>query len=257
MKKLESTFPNMVIVLTLISLIAAAGLGAMYTVTAEPIAAAKKAKQETAIREVLPPYDIVDTAIVVNEQKVYRAFDADHKIVGLAIETWATGFGGNIKVMVGIDAAGNIVNYSLLEHAETPGLGSKLTDWFKDKSDIRGTSIARAPLKVAKDGGEFDAITAATISSRAFLDAINKATDTYLQCLDRAHAEHPDAFSEATTLAERRLRHRQSNIDAQSAATAQTTDTTTTPDHGITPLDTITAPTPDTVIINPENSTIQ
>lgn len=220
MKRLESTFLNMVVVLTLITVIAAGGLGAMYMVTEAPIAAAKQAKQEAAIREVLPPYDHVDTAIVVNEQKVYRAFTADNKIVGLAIEAWAVGFGGNIKVMVGIDNEGNIVNYSLLEHAETPGLGSKLTDWFKVRSDIRNTSIAKRPFTVSKDGGEFDAITAATISSRAFLDAINKATETYMQCFDNATASNPDAFSEATTLLERRLQQKQSNaVDGTTAAT--------------------------------------
>lgn len=254
MKRLESTFPNMVVVLTLITVIAASGLGAMHMVTEEPIAAAKQAKQEAAIREVLPPYDHVDTAIVVNEQKVFRAFDADGKIVGLAIESWAVGFGGNIKVMVGIDNTGKIVNYSLLEHAETPGLGSKLTDWFKVRSDIRNTSIANRPLTVSKDGGEFDAITAATISSRAFLNAINKAAETYMMCFDNAMSAHPDAFSEATTLLERRLRQKQSD----SPQTENMTDETTSADTAQTgSRQTEATGVPATDSINAVNPTIQ
>lgn len=257
MKRLESTFVNMVVVLTLITLIVAGGLGAMYMVTEEPIAEAQKAKQEAAIREVLPEYDHVDTAIVMNEQKVYRAFTADNKIVGLAIETWASGFGGTIKVMVGIDAKGNIVNYSLLEHAETPGLGSKLDTWFKDKSDIRGTSIANRPLMVSKDKGEFDAITAATISSRAFLESINKAAETYIKCLDWAHSEHPDAFSAATTLAERRIRKlTTAPADATSAATPKASADTTGTETTQTTDTTINAEITDT-IINTENQTLQ
>lgn len=218
----------MTLVLTSISLISAATLGMVFDVTKEPIAKTKTEKLNAAIQQVLPPYDRLDTAILVNEQKVYKAFDADNHLAGLAIETWETGFSGVVKVMVGIDAQGNIVDYSILELVETPGLGSKLVDWFKVKSDIRGTSIGDAPFAVTKDGGQCDAITAATISSRAFMRAINKAIDTYNTCLERAEANNPDAFSEATTVAFRRMRDRAANHgngqdadDAVSGATIQ------------------------------------
>lgn len=233
MKKLESTFLNMTVVLTVITLIAAVGLAAMYDVTKAPIDAAKQAKQEAAIKEVLPEYATLDTAVVVNEQKLYRARNAEGKVVGVAIETWETGFSGPLKSMVGIDAHGNIVNYVLLEHSETPGLGSKAADWFKVKSDIRGRNIGAAPFMVGKDGGDVDAITAATISSRAFLRSVNKAVDTYRICLERAHTEHPDAFSAATTVAERRMRDRFGNAapDADSGATRRLDgDSVATPD---------------------------
>ncbi|MBQ5925643.1 MAG: RnfABCDGE type electron transport complex subunit G, partial [Paludibacteraceae bacterium] len=178
MKKLESSFMNMVIVLTVITIIAAACLGAMNNATAEPIAASKKAKQEAAIKAVLPEFASVDTAVIVNEQKIFRAYDANGAIVGIAIETAELGFGGDVTTMVGFDANGVLVEYSLLQHAETPGLGSKLVDWFKVKSDIRGAGADKMPLRVSKDGGNYDAITAATISSRAFLNSINKAYET-------------------------------------------------------------------------------
>lgn len=198
MKKLESSFANMVIVLTIITVVAAACLGAMNNATAEPIAASKKAKQEAAIKAVLPEFASVDTAVIVNEQKIFRAYDAENNLVGIAIETAELGFGGDITTMVGFDANGTIVNYSLLQHAETPGLGSKLVDWFLVKSDIRGANSANMPLRVSKDGGEYDAITAATISSRAFLNSINKAYETYQ--IARGETPTVDAWSEATSV---------------------------------------------------------
>ena len=197
MKKLESSFTNMVIVLTIITVVAAACLGAMNNVTSEPIAASKKAKQEAAIKAVLPEFASVDTAVIVNEQKIFRAYDAENNLVGIAIETTELGFGGDITTMVGFDANGSIVNYSLLQHAETPGLGSKLVDWFLVKSDIRGAGANQMPLRVSKDGGEYDAITAATISSRAFLNSINKAYETYQ--IARGETPIVDAWSEATS----------------------------------------------------------
>ncbi len=196
MKKLESSFMNMVIVLTIITIVAAACLGAMNNATAEPIAASKKAKQEAAIKAVLPEFTSIEEDSV-NNQKIFRAYDANRAIVGIAIETAELGFGGNVTTMVGFDANGVLVDYSLLQHAETPGLGSKLVDWFKVKSDIRGAGADKMPLRVSKDGGEFDAITAATISSRAFLNSINKAYETYQIALGETPTV--DAWSGATS----------------------------------------------------------
>ena len=221
MKKLESSFANMVIVLTIITVIAASCLGAMNNLTAEPIAASKKAKQEAAIKAVLPEFTSLEEDNV-NDQKIFRAYNANSELVGIAIETAELGFGGNITTIVGIDANGTIVDYSLLQHAETPGLGSKLVDWFKVKSDIRGADANKMPLNVSKDGGEYDAITAATISSRAFLNSINKAYETY----QIANGETPsiDAWSGATTIntTDSVATTDSTAIDAWSGATAQT-----------------------------------
>ena len=91
------------------------------------------------------------------------------------------GFGGELRVLVGFDAEGNIIDYSLLSHVETPGLGSKAADWFKEgnKGSIKGMNPGKAPLSVSKDGGQVDAITASTITSRAFLNAVNAAYQAY------------------------------------------------------------------------------
>ncbi|MCQ2341951.1 MAG: FMN-binding protein [Paludibacteraceae bacterium] len=153
MAKLESTFKNMVLSLTAITLVAAAGLAAVYMVTKAQIDAQKEAAQNAAKIEVL------------NGQE------------GTAIECSADGFGGPIRLMVGFAANGDILGYKVLEHQETPGLGSHIAEWFQEggKGNIIGMNPGKNNMTVSKDGGEVDAITAATISSRAFLKAIHNA----------------------------------------------------------------------------------
>ena len=154
MAKLESTFKNMVLSLVIISMVAAGALAGVYILTLENINAQKAAKQEAAKKAVL----------------------AGHED-GTAIEAAVDGFGGQFRVMVGFDAEGNILGYEILEHQESPGLGSHMTHWFKNADKPGQNIIGRkaGSLTVSKDGGDVDAITAATISSRAFLKAINQA----------------------------------------------------------------------------------
>jgi len=87
---------------------------------------------------------------------------------------------GALKLLVGFDPEGKILGYTLLEHAETPGLGAKADKWFQkgEKGDIIGKD-PKEPLTVSKDGGQVDAITASTITSRAFLLAVNNAYNAY------------------------------------------------------------------------------
>lgn len=200
MAKLESSFKNMVLVLTGIALFAAVTLASVYTVTKEPIEQAKIAKQQNAIKEVLPAFDKLGEAETValpgkGDYPIYKAYDAAGKFVGAAVESVSkNGFSGEIKIMVGFDVEGNIVDYSVLEQKETPGLGTKMVDWFKtDKGqqNIKGKNPAVNNLKVTKEGGEIDAITAATISSRAFLEAVQ---DAYA-----AYGNNPDAAADTTS----------------------------------------------------------
>jgi electron transport complex protein RnfG len=118
---------------------------------------------------------------------VYQAYAGD-EFVGAAVQTYSkNGFSGEIKIMVGFDAKGNIINYSVLEQKETPGLGTKMVDWFKTEKgnqDIRGLNGSKNNLNVTKNGGEVDAITAATISSNAFLEAVRYAYSAYSQNYD-------------------------------------------------------------------------
>ena len=154
MEKLQSSFKNMVLSLVIISMVAAGALAGVYLLTRENINAQKLAKQEAAKQAVL----------------------AGHED-GVAVETAVDGFGGTFRVMVGFDAEGNILGYEILEHQETPGLGSHMVHWFKNADKPNQNIIGRkaGKLTVSKDGGDVDAITAATISSRAFLKAVNKA----------------------------------------------------------------------------------
>lgn len=183
----------MVLVLTSITLVAAVALGSVYNLTKEPIEASKRAKQENAIMEVLPPDVLIKGADTITIEGmpepfyVYQAYAGD-EFVGAAVQTYSkNGFSGEIKIMVGFDAKGSIINYSVLEQKETPGLGTKMVDWFKTEKgnqDIRGLNGSKNNLNVTKNGGEVDAITAATISSNAFLEAVRYAYSAYSQNYD-------------------------------------------------------------------------
>ncbi len=189
MAKLESSFKNMFIVLTVISLIAAGSLASMYSLTKTPIELAKAKKTQDAIKDVLPAFDKLEEATSADGLLIHKAYASSGEFVGAAVETISEkGFGGTIKVMVGFDKDGNIVNYSVLDQKETPGLGTKMVDWFKtDKGNqsIVGKNPESNNLTVSKDGGEVDAITASTISSRAFLDAIANGYKAYAEANDK------------------------------------------------------------------------
>ena len=188
----------MALALTGFSVVAGAILGWVNEVTAEPIAQANAKTLSDAIAVVVPGFDnnpaeapeTIDVDGV--SYKIYKATKGG-EFIGAAVESVSMGFGGELKVLVGFDVEGNIIDYSLLSHAETPGLGSKAADWFKKgaKGDITGKNPGNAPLTVSKDGGEIDAITASTITSRAFLTAVNNAYGAYKN-------QHVDGTSGAT-----------------------------------------------------------
>ena len=188
MKKLDSSLKNMLLSLTGFSVVAGALLGWVNDVTAGPIAEASASALSDAIALVVPGFDNnpAESPEEVEADgvtyKVYRATKGG-EFIGAAVESSASGFGGTLSVLVGFDAEGNIIDYSLLSHAETPGLGSKAADWFKKggKGDITGKNPGKSPLTVTKDGGEIDAITASTITSRAFLQAVNNAYSVYMK----------------------------------------------------------------------------
>lgn len=200
MEKLKSTLPNMIISLVLICVIAAGALAGVYLLTKKNIEDQKNQKRNAALKAVvLPKADetvkINDLAIdsvaltAVNKQDttkldtinlcvVHTIALEDGTIIGKAVETSAVGFGGKQKIMVGFAPDGKIINYKILEQQETPGLGDHIADWFNDSTKVKSYILGRqatGEFKVSKDGGDVDAITAATISSRAFLRAINDA----------------------------------------------------------------------------------
>ena len=191
MKKLESSLTNMVLVLTLVAVIMGGILAYVNHLTEGPIAEQKEKALADGIKAVMVCDDlkVAKTDVVKqNDAKgkemtftVYQIQDAQGNDLGAAVESTTMGFGGDLKVLVGFDTKGTILGYTLLEHAETPGLGAKADKWFQkgQKGDIIGKNPAE-PLTVSKDGGQVDAITASTITSRAFLLAINNAYKAYM-----------------------------------------------------------------------------
>ncbi len=181
--KKESTFINMLITLLVIASISAGVLGGVYVLTKKPIALAKKKKQEKAIKMVLPAFDKLLTKKVPDargdDSLLFTVAKTGDKTIGVAVNTWSDkGFGGLIYLMVGFLPDGTINNTAVLSHSETPGLGTKMTTHgFKDQ--FMGKNPANFILKVTKDKGDVDAITAATISSRAFCDAVDRAYKTF------------------------------------------------------------------------------
>lgn len=195
MKKLPSTLPNMILSLGIICLIIAGILALVNVATKDTIAQAETKAKVEAIKEIVPafdnnPYEEQDTVALESEPRpliVYPAMQGG-QLVGYAIETYTdAGFAGHIDIMVGFDMQSQIVGFKVLKHGETPGLGAKIQEWFTSPApnadlirDVRGLDMSQAsPLKVSKDGGKVDAITAATISSRAFIDALERAYRVY------------------------------------------------------------------------------
>ena len=185
MAKLKSSFTNMVLVLTAVSLVASSILAYVYEITKAPIAKAALDKKLNAISEVVPAFDNNPNADMfklktfdnTDSLEVYPA-KKDGKTVGYAVKTYTMkGFSGLVELMVGFTADGVIFNTAILAHHETPGLGAKMTTpGFKNQ--FKGKNPTEFHLQVKKDGGDVDAITAATISSRAFCDAVDRAYKT-------------------------------------------------------------------------------
>ncbi|NMC39335.1 MAG: RnfABCDGE type electron transport complex subunit G [Bacteroidales bacterium] len=181
MAKTESTFKNMVMSLTFISLVASACLGFVYEMTKSPIELANLNKKLDAIKQVVPEFTNNPNdemyKLPTGEGDSLDIYPAkkDNEIVGYAVNTYTSmGFSGNISLMAGFKPDGTIINITVLEQKETPGLGTKMSEpAFKDQ--FRDKNPGEFELKVKKDGGSVDAITAATISSRAFCDAVQRA----------------------------------------------------------------------------------
>lgn len=191
MATIKSSFINLVLTLTIVTLVAALSLGYVYQWTKEPIAQAQMAKQLKAIESVVQGYD---NNPVLEKYKVATPDGSDsleffparkgEELIGMAIKTKSSkGYSGDIWIMVGFTMRGEIQNVFVIEHKETPGLGSKMTaPAFVNQ--FLGKNPEQMKLKVKKDGGDVDAITGATISSRAYAQAIQVAFDTFKSSSD-------------------------------------------------------------------------
>lgn len=188
MAKLESSFKNMVLSLFLVTFIASAALGMVYELTKEPIRLVEINNINNAISKIIPeydnnPYEDMFKVASDGDSLVFYPAILQNENVGMAVETWTMkGFGGLVKLMVGFDMEGKILDIVVLQHAETPGLGDKMT---KEKSDFSLQFMGKDPssfkLSVTKDNGDVDAITASTISSRAYCDAVKRAYQHFMK----------------------------------------------------------------------------
>jgi electron transport complex protein RnfG len=191
-----STFMNMVVSLLVITLVAGFSLGFINDITKGPKAKAKLEKKIKALKLVLPEFTsnpVADMQLVKSEQakdsvEIYPAFVENEKVGTAVIGSSEKGFSGLVKLMVGFQKDGLIQNVAVLEHKETPGLGTKMADESFVKQ-FRGKDPTTFNLIVKKDGGEVDALTGATISTRAFCDAVQMAYDEYKKNNDSAKDE--------------------------------------------------------------------
>jgi electron transport complex protein RnfG len=184
----KSTFGNMVLVLSGICLVCSALLGTVYAVTKAPIEASELAKVNAAISAVTPAFDNIpseDVRTIDDGAQIYTS-RMDGQVVGYAIKVSTSGFGGPLTIMVGFTPDGTVYNTSVISHSETPGLGAKLVDEnCAPRVQVKGKNPATNKISVSKDGGEIDAITASTITSRAFLKGVNAAYEVFKNnCMD-------------------------------------------------------------------------
>jgi electron transport complex protein RnfG len=195
MSKEDTSFKKMVLALFLVSAIASTSLGIIYALTKETISEARKLQKQNAIETVLPDFDNdplekIEKRSVDGDTLYFYMAQEKGEWIGTAVETFTNkGFSGKFKLMVSFTPDGKIYDISVLEHHETPGLGDKIEkEKSLDKStgkswssQFEGKDPAEFRLAVKKDGGDVDAITAATISSRAFCDAVQRAYDEFIK----------------------------------------------------------------------------
>lgn len=181
----KSNLTNMALCLTAVCLVCSAILGCVYAVTYDPIKEASQKALELSIGKVLPECSSISESKIIDvDGNSYEYFEAvsDSLVVAYAVKSTTIGFGGPLTVMVGVLPDGTVYNTSVLAHTETPGLGAKCTsdpkflaNWSYEARQQSGKKLDN--LTVAKDGGDVDAITASTITSRAYALAVFNAVN--------------------------------------------------------------------------------
>jgi electron transport complex protein RnfG len=187
MSKKKDTFINMVVSLFVITIISGFSLGYVNELTVGPIAKGKIERKVVALKKVLPAFDNnpVEQVIMLKSEfakdsvEVYPAFKNGEFVGAAVIGATEKGFSGLVKIMVGFKPDGTIQNIEVLEQKETPGLGTKMKEesflaQFRDKNP------SSFNVKPIKDQGNVDALTGATISTRAFGDAVQMAYDAFM-----------------------------------------------------------------------------
>ena len=189
----QSSFKNMTLCLFAVCIVSSALLAAVYAVTKEPIEAAEHAKTANAIAQVVPEFEgdpVPGTVTVDGKEYSYYTVNKGGKPAGYAIMTSSVGFSGPVSLMVGMTADRVVYSTTVLSQAETPGLGSKCVE-PEFAGQFKNLDPAAKSLKVKKDGGDIDAITASTITSRAYTKAVEIAVSVYDAIVSSAAQEEP------------------------------------------------------------------
>ncbi len=188
----KSNLLNMTLVLTLTCLVCSALLAFAHALTEEPIRKAAADKLDRAIAVVVPGFDSTEAMTVEcggAQSNCYKAVK-DGETVGYAFESTTSGFGGALTVLVGITPDGKVYNTDVLVNNETPGLGAKCAEAASlFRTQWQGLDPSVKILSVKKDGGDIDAITASTITSRAYALAVSNAVEAFAQMAPAAPAE--------------------------------------------------------------------
>lgn len=190
---MKSTLLNMVVVLFAITAIASASVGGIYILTEEPIALAEESAKKAALAQVLPEFETTEVENLKLDEidiEVYTAMIGG-EVVGYAINTATmSGFSGFFSLMVGLTPEGEVINVNVLKHSETPGLGSKMADEGNSLlMSVKDRNLKDINWNMKKEGGDIDALTAATISSRAYADAMQRAMAAYNQLTSNEKGE--------------------------------------------------------------------
>lgn len=181
---------RLLVALTLIAALSGLILALVESATREPIQEQRRLQMLKALEAVLPAFDNSpdsDTVSVISgtdrqgatvETTFYRG-RREQQLVGTAFRVVAPdGYSGKISVMMGVRPDQSLHAIEILTHAETPGLGDKISEpWYK--ALFVGRNLDDSDWRVRKDGGDFDQITGATISARAVVTAVRQGLELY------------------------------------------------------------------------------
>lgn len=188
MSKKKDTFMNMVLSLFVITIVAGFSLGFVNELTVGPIEKGKIERKVNALKLVLPEFDnnpveevqLISSEFAKDSVEVYPAFKNNEFVGAAVIGSTEKGFSGLIKIMIGFNPEGVIQNMAVLEQKETPGLGTKMKD-DKFIAQFRGKNPSTFNVMPTKDQGDVDALTGATITTRAFGEAVQMAYDEFIK----------------------------------------------------------------------------
>ena len=178
----------MTISLFVITIIAGVSLGFINDITLEPKAKAKLERKVNALKQVLAEFNnnpVQEVLMIKSNQakdsvEIYFGMMHEKQIGTAVIGSSEKGYSGLVKIMVGFNPDESIKNIVVLEQKETPGLGTKMKE-EKFLRQFRGKKPSEFNLKPKKDGGDVDALTGATISTRAFGEATQMAFDVFVE----------------------------------------------------------------------------